>query len=107
LQFNQFGERGNMALAESLPNIQGLQQITIISSASFQTTTLALLLEGFRKNISLVRSSIHSIHFIFDSFDLPGSGRPGELAKNLKRSLQRYYRKKAINEAVLRYKNLT
>ncbi len=50
---SDFGERGFMALAESLPNIKGLQQITIRAEANFQST-LPLLLEGFRKNTSLL-----------------------------------------------------
>jgi Ran GTPase-activating protein (RanGAP) involved in mRNA processing and transport len=53
LKQNQIGDRGLMALAESLPNIKGLQQITIGANASFQST-LSLLMEGFRKNTSLV-----------------------------------------------------
>jgi hypothetical protein len=51
---NNFGERGFMALAQSLPNIKGLQQIDFTANASFQST-LPLLLEGFRKNTSLVK----------------------------------------------------
>jgi hypothetical protein len=54
---NDFGDRGFMALAESLRNIKGLQQITISANASFQST-LPLLLDGFRKNISLVEVHI-------------------------------------------------
>jgi hypothetical protein len=53
LKDNDFGERGFMALAESLPNIKGLHQIGFTVNASFQST-LPLLLEGFRKNTSLV-----------------------------------------------------
>jgi Ran GTPase-activating protein (RanGAP) involved in mRNA processing and transport len=53
LQKNSFGERGFMALAESLPNIKGLQQIDFRGNKGFQTT-LPLLLEGFRENTSLV-----------------------------------------------------
>jgi Ran GTPase-activating protein (RanGAP) involved in mRNA processing and transport len=53
---NHFGERGYMALAESLPNIKGLQQIDSASGANegFQSV-LPLLLEGFRENTSLVK----------------------------------------------------
>jgi Ran GTPase-activating protein (RanGAP) involved in mRNA processing and transport len=51
---NQFGERGFMALAESLPNIKRLQQITIEANVGFEST-MPLLLEGFRKNTSLVK----------------------------------------------------
>jgi hypothetical protein len=47
-----------MALAKSLPNIKGLQQINIRGCGGFQSTTLPLLLEGFRKNISLVEVTI-------------------------------------------------
>jgi Leucine-rich repeat (LRR) protein len=54
---NYFGERGFMALAESLPNIKGLQQVVFTANASF-TSTLPLLLEGFRKNTSLVKVNI-------------------------------------------------
>jgi hypothetical protein len=46
-----------MALAESLPNIKGLQRVAITANASFQST-LPLLLEGFRKNTSLVKVTI-------------------------------------------------
>jgi Ran GTPase-activating protein (RanGAP) involved in mRNA processing and transport len=54
LQYNLIAERGYMALAESLPNIKGLQQINFSVNACFQSTTVPLLLEGFRKNTSLV-----------------------------------------------------
>jgi Ran GTPase-activating protein (RanGAP) involved in mRNA processing and transport len=54
---NYFGERGFMALAESLPNIKGLQQIHFSANEYFQST-LPLLLEGFRKNTSLVEVNI-------------------------------------------------
>jgi Ran GTPase-activating protein (RanGAP) involved in mRNA processing and transport len=56
LRGNDFGERGYMALAESLPNIKGLQQIDFASGANegFQSV-LPLLLEGFRENTSLVK----------------------------------------------------
>jgi Ran GTPase-activating protein (RanGAP) involved in mRNA processing and transport len=50
---NVFNERGFVALAESLPNIKELQEIGFTASAGFQST-LPLLLEGFRKNTSLV-----------------------------------------------------
>jgi Ran GTPase-activating protein (RanGAP) involved in mRNA processing and transport len=56
-EYNNFGERGFMALAESLPNIKGLQEITIKANANFQST-LPLLMEGFRKNTSLVEVDI-------------------------------------------------
>jgi Ran GTPase-activating protein (RanGAP) involved in mRNA processing and transport len=65
LEGNYFSERGFMALAESLPNIKRLQQITIQrlqqntiqANAGFEST-LPLLLEGFRKNTSLVKVDI-------------------------------------------------
>jgi hypothetical protein len=46
-----------MALAESLPNIKGLQEINFDVYASFHST-LPFLLEGFRKNTSLVNVNI-------------------------------------------------
>jgi Ran GTPase-activating protein (RanGAP) involved in mRNA processing and transport len=55
---NDFDERGYMALAESLPNIKGLQQINFTSCTHILSTILPLLLEGFRKNTSLVEVSI-------------------------------------------------
>jgi hypothetical protein len=58
LQRNLFGERGFMALAESLPNIKGLQQINTTAYGDFPMTTLPLLLEGFRKNTSMVEVNI-------------------------------------------------
>jgi hypothetical protein len=51
---NDFGDKGFMALAESLPKIKGLQQIDFTANASFQST-LPLLPKGFRKNTSLVK----------------------------------------------------
>jgi hypothetical protein len=56
LQGRGIGERGLMALAESLPNIKGLQQLHF---DTFQLATLPLLLEGFRKNTSLVEVTIN------------------------------------------------
>jgi Ran GTPase-activating protein (RanGAP) involved in mRNA processing and transport len=53
-----YGKRGFMALAESLPNIKGLQQINIRANMGLQSNTLPLLLEGFRKNTSLVKVNI-------------------------------------------------
>jgi Ran GTPase-activating protein (RanGAP) involved in mRNA processing and transport len=58
LQYNNFGERGYMALAESLPNIKGLHQLNIRGRGGFELTTLSLLLKGFRKNTSLVEVTI-------------------------------------------------
>jgi hypothetical protein len=52
LQENDFAERGFMALAESLPDTKGLQQIIIAAKAAFESPTLPLLMEGFRKNTS-------------------------------------------------------
>jgi hypothetical protein len=72
LKNNLFAERGFMALAESLPNIRGLQQLYFISHASFQSTTLTFLLEGFRKNTSLVEVTI------------AGSGAPGNFLREIK-----------------------
>jgi hypothetical protein len=57
LRGNMFGERGFSALAESLPDIKGLQEIGFSANASFQST-LPLLLEGFRRNTSLVDVTI-------------------------------------------------
>jgi Ran GTPase-activating protein (RanGAP) involved in mRNA processing and transport len=58
LQGLQYGERGCLALAESLPNIKGLQQINFTARAGFHSTALPLLLEAFRKNTSLVKVTI-------------------------------------------------
>jgi Ran GTPase-activating protein (RanGAP) involved in mRNA processing and transport len=55
LGWNTFGERGFMALAESLPNMKGLQQIKIYRVRESNRSTLPLLLEGFRNNTSLVK----------------------------------------------------
>jgi Ran GTPase-activating protein (RanGAP) involved in mRNA processing and transport len=57
LQYNPFAERGYMALAESLPKIKGLQQINFTAHGGevFPSTILPFLLEGFRKNTSLVK----------------------------------------------------
>jgi Leucine-rich repeat (LRR) protein len=57
LDYNTFNQRGFVALAESLPNIKELQEIRFTANAAFQST-LPLLLEGFRKNISLVEVAI-------------------------------------------------
>jgi hypothetical protein len=57
LRGNNIGEHGFMALAESLPNIKVLQQISLEANGSFESI-LPLLLEGFRKNTSLVKVSI-------------------------------------------------
>jgi Ran GTPase-activating protein (RanGAP) involved in mRNA processing and transport len=57
LKCNDFAERGFSALAESLPNIKGLQEIVFMANASFHST-LPLLLEGFRKNSSLVKVKV-------------------------------------------------
>jgi Ran GTPase-activating protein (RanGAP) involved in mRNA processing and transport len=54
LQGNHYDERGFMALSESLPNIKGLQQIDFRANGTFESV-LPLLLEGFRKNCSLVK----------------------------------------------------
>jgi hypothetical protein len=60
-----------MALAGSLPNIKVLQKITITADADFQST-LPSLLEGFRKNTSLVKVNIL------------GRGVPGEFLQEIK-----------------------
>jgi hypothetical protein len=60
LRGNPFGERGNTALAVSFPNIKGLQQINFTAYAGF-LSTLPLLLEGFRKNTSLVKVTIGGV----------------------------------------------
>jgi Ran GTPase-activating protein (RanGAP) involved in mRNA processing and transport len=59
--YNDIGERSVMALAEILPNIKGLQQISITTIAGFESTTLPFLLEGFRENTSLVEVGIRTI----------------------------------------------
>jgi Ran GTPase-activating protein (RanGAP) involved in mRNA processing and transport len=56
LGWNTFGERGFMALAESLPNMKGLQQIKMFHPCVCGPSTLPLLLEGFRKNTSVVEA---------------------------------------------------
>jgi hypothetical protein len=48
-----------VALADSLPNIRGLQQLSFTADMSCQSTTMQFLLEGFRKNISLVEVNIN------------------------------------------------
>jgi hypothetical protein len=57
LEDNEIGDRGFLALAESLPNIKGLQRIDLTANATFESV-LPLLLEGFRKNTSLVEVNI-------------------------------------------------
>jgi Ran GTPase-activating protein (RanGAP) involved in mRNA processing and transport len=69
---NHFGERGYMALAESLPKIKGLQEINISAYWVFPLTTLPFLLEGFRKNTSLVEVNIF------------GSGALGDFSQEIK-----------------------
>jgi hypothetical protein len=63
-----FGKRSFTALAESLPNIKGLQQITVTKNFAFQST-LPLLQEGFRDNTSLVEFNIHIDGYGLVSFD--------------------------------------
>jgi hypothetical protein len=67
LQGGHYGERGYMALAESLPNIKGLQQIDFTANGVF-LSTLPLLMEGFRKNTSLVKVTIGGSSAPGDSF---------------------------------------
>jgi Ran GTPase-activating protein (RanGAP) involved in mRNA processing and transport len=57
LRRNHFAEQACMALAESLPNIKGLEQLSFTAYEGFQSN-LPLLLEGFRKNTSLVKVTI-------------------------------------------------
>jgi Leucine-rich repeat (LRR) protein len=59
LQGHQYVEQGFMVLAESLPKIKGLQQINFTANMGLQSTAVALLLEGFRKNTSLVKVAIN------------------------------------------------
>jgi Ran GTPase-activating protein (RanGAP) involved in mRNA processing and transport len=66
LKDNSFGGRGFMALAASLPTIKGLQQLHFTAYTIFQSTTLPLLLEGFRKNTSLVKVTIVGSHVTGD-----------------------------------------
>jgi Ran GTPase-activating protein (RanGAP) involved in mRNA processing and transport len=66
LKYNIIIDRGYMALAESLPNIKGLQEINISTIAGIQSTTVPLLLEGFRKNTSLVKVTINARFGLWD-----------------------------------------
>jgi Ran GTPase-activating protein (RanGAP) involved in mRNA processing and transport len=60
---NSVGERGFIGLAESLPNMKGLQQIKMpFANESFRST-LPLQLEGFRKNTRLVGVEIQRSHY--------------------------------------------
>jgi Ran GTPase-activating protein (RanGAP) involved in mRNA processing and transport len=64
LKSNRFGDRAFMALAESLPNIKGLQEIGLTANAIGLTanasfhSTMPLVMEGFRRNTSLVKVTI-------------------------------------------------
>jgi hypothetical protein len=62
LDGNHFGERGFVALAESLSNMKGLQQIKMPTANMSFRATLPLLLEGFRKNTSLVEVESDYLH---------------------------------------------
>jgi Ran GTPase-activating protein (RanGAP) involved in mRNA processing and transport len=62
LEENHSGERGLMALAESLPTIKGLQQIKLFGIGESCRSTLPLLLEGFRKNTSVVEVESDYLH---------------------------------------------
>jgi Ran GTPase-activating protein (RanGAP) involved in mRNA processing and transport len=64
LKNNTFGERGLMALAESLPNIKGLQKINMFDLCVCGPSTELLLMEGFRKNTSLVEVERDSTDFL-------------------------------------------
>jgi Ran GTPase-activating protein (RanGAP) involved in mRNA processing and transport len=59
---NHLSKRGFMGLAESLPNIKGLQQIKMPAENESFLSTLPVLLEGFRKNASLVEVQIQCSH---------------------------------------------
>jgi hypothetical protein len=76
---NHFGEQGLIALAKSLPNIKGLWQIDLTENSSFQST-LPLLLEGFRKNTSLVKVPIDIAGFahrgLVTRIEVLGSAEP-------------------------------
>jgi Ran GTPase-activating protein (RanGAP) involved in mRNA processing and transport len=88
LEGSQFGERGFMALAESLPNIKGLQQVDLTTNASFEST-LPLLLQGFRKNTSLVKVNIlnaFSLHWGEWSQELKFLGQRNRFTPLLKAS---------------------
>jgi Ran GTPase-activating protein (RanGAP) involved in mRNA processing and transport len=58
LRRNSFGKRGFMGLAESLPSMRGLQQIKLLRGCENFRSTLPSLLEGFRKNTSLVEVEV-------------------------------------------------
>jgi hypothetical protein len=73
LGWKWFGEWGLKALAESLPDIKVLQQINIIANAGLESTTLSLLMEGFRKNTILLKVNI-----------IVEQGPPGERSQELK-----------------------
>jgi Ran GTPase-activating protein (RanGAP) involved in mRNA processing and transport len=67
LTYNLFlGARGFMALAVSLPNIKGLQQINIAVSEGL-LSTLPFLMEGFRNNTSLVEVDIDEARWCLPS----------------------------------------
>jgi Ran GTPase-activating protein (RanGAP) involved in mRNA processing and transport len=66
LKYNYCFERGFLALAESLPKMKGLLQMNISASAGFQSTTEPLLLEGFRKNTSLVKVTMNACYGHWD-----------------------------------------
>jgi Ran GTPase-activating protein (RanGAP) involved in mRNA processing and transport len=62
LGWNTFGDRGFMALAESLPNMKGLQQIKMSGVRGSCRSTILSLMEGFRKNTSLVEVERGYLH---------------------------------------------
>jgi hypothetical protein len=91
LQYNYFGERSFMALAESLPTIKGLQEISIAlyetdDSSLELEPTLPLLLEGFRKNTSLVKVAIEGYTLGEWSRELKFLGRRNQFIPLLKAS---------------------
>jgi hypothetical protein len=59
LEGNISGEQGLTALAKSLPNMKGLQQIEMFEVKDIRRSTMLLLMEGFRKNTSLVKVGGH------------------------------------------------
>jgi hypothetical protein len=85
LEENHSGERGLMALAESLPTIKGLQQIKMFGVGESCRSTLPLLLEGFRKNTSVVKVQSH---FVLEEWsrELKALGRRNQFTPLLKAS---------------------
>jgi Ran GTPase-activating protein (RanGAP) involved in mRNA processing and transport len=80
LKGNSFHKRGFMALAESLPIIKGLQQLDFTEMENFESI-LPLLLEGFRKNHSLVKVGIKIAGRVYEHVY---AGDAGEWSQELK-----------------------